>query len=87
VMTVTNAVEKIIGEKNMSMIIEMFKAEGVAEGIVKGEIRATLKQRFRGVPQEIKDTIQSMTDLVALESLLVHAENCGSLDEFAEALK
>jgi len=91
IMTVTNAVEKIIGEKNMSMIIEMFKAEGKAEGIAegeaRGEIRATLKQRFGGVPQEIKETIQSMTDLVALESLLAHAESCESLDEFAEALK
>ena len=52
-----------------------------------GEIRATLKQRFGGVPQEFKDAIQSMTDLVALESLLVHAESCKSLDEFGEALK
>ena len=86
-MTVTNAVEKIIGEKNMSMIIEMFKAEGVAEGVAKGKILATLKLRFHNVSQEVENAIRSMTDLVALESLLVHAENCGSLDEFAEALK
>ena len=83
----------------MSTLVEMWlaegeakgvakgKAEGVAEGITKGEIRATLKQRFKEVPQEIKDAIQSMTDLVALESLLVHAENCQSLSDFAEALK
>ena len=91
VMTVTETVKKIIGEKNMSMVREMFKAEGVAEGeakgIVKGEIRAILRLRFKEVPQEIKDTIQSMTDLVALQSLLVHAENCMSLSEFAETLK
>jgi len=75
----------------MSMVREMLKAEGKAEGIAIGEarsdVRATLKQRFGEVPQEIKDTIQSMTDLVALESLLVHAENCVSLSEFAEVLK
>jgi hypothetical protein len=67
--------------------MEISKAEGVAEGIAKGEIRATLKQRFGEVPQELKDAIQSMTDLVALESLLAHAENCKSLDEFGEVLK
>jgi len=62
-------------------------AKGKAEAEVIGEIRATLKQRFKEVPQDIKEAIQSMTDLVALESLLVHAETCKSLDEFGEALK
>ena len=79
----------------MSTLVEMWlaegraegKAEGEAKGVVKGEIRATLKQRFGEVSQEVKDTIQSMTDLVALQSLLVHAENCKSLSDFAEALK
>jgi len=46
----------------------MLKAEGRAEGVVQGETRATLKQRFGGVPQEVREAIQSMTDLVALES-------------------
>jgi len=67
--------------------IAIGNAEGEAKGVVKGEIRATLKQRFGVVSQEIKEAIQSMTDLVALESLLAHAESCQSLSEFAEALK
>jgi predicted transposase/invertase (TIGR01784 family) len=67
--------------------IEVSMVKGEAIGVVKGEIRATLKQRFHEVPQEIRDAIQSMTDLVAMQSLLAHAENCMSLDEFAEALK
>ena len=79
----------------MSTLVEMWlaegaikgRAEGRAEGEAKGEIRATLKQRFGEVPKEVRDAIQSMTDLVALESLLVHAESCQSLDEFGEALK
>ena len=87
--------EEVIGEKVMSTLVEMWKAEGktegkaegVTEGVAKGEIRATLKQRFKEVPQEIKDAIQSMTDLTALESLLAHAESCKSLDEFAESLR
>ena len=82
----------------MSTLVEMWLAEGAvkgraegsaegeAKGVVKGEIRATLKQRFGEVSQEVKDTIQSMTDLVALESLLAHAETCKSLDKFSEAL-
>ena len=83
----------------MSTLVEMWKAEGKTEGkaegvaegeaigVAKGQVQATLKQRFSAVPQGIKDTIQSMTDLTALESLLAHAESCKSLDEFAEALR
>ena len=67
--------------------MEFSKAEGIAIGEARSEVRATLKQRFGEVPQEIKDAIQSMTDLVALESLLAHAETCGSLSEFVDALK
>jgi len=91
VKAVSDTVTKIIGEKEMSTVLEMFKAEGKAEGIAegeaKGEIRAILRLRFREVPLEIKDAIQSMTDLVALQSLVVHAENCMSLEEFAEAIR
>jgi len=63
------------------------RAEGVAEGVVMGEIRAILRLRFGEVSHEIKEAIQSMTDLVALQSLVAHAESCKSLDEFAEALR
>ena len=97
--TLLGTFEEVIGEKVMSTLVEMWKAEGktegkaegkaegVAEGEARGEIRATLKQRFNGVSQDIRDAIQSITDLVALESLLAHAESCKSLDEFAEALR
>ena len=88
---VTNVIK---GKKGVEMaeviqrgIFQEGKAEGVAEGEARGEIRATLKQRFNGVSQDIKDAIQSITDLVALESLLAHAESCKSLDEFAEGLR
>ena len=60
---------------------------GKAEGLVMGKILATLKLRFHNVSQEVENTIRSMTDLIALESLLAHAETCKSLDEFCEALK
>jgi len=90
-MTLQSTFEEVIGERVMSTLVEMWLAEGAvkgrAEGEAKGEIRAILRLRFREVPQEIKDAIQSMTDLVALQSLVVHAENCRSLEEFAEAIR
>ena len=89
--TVTNVIK---GKKGIEMaetiqrgIFSQGKAEGIAIGEARSDVRATLKQRFHEVPQEIKEAIQSMMDLVALESLLAHAESCTSLDEFAEALK
>ena len=83
----------------MSTLVEMWKAEGKtegkaegkAEGIAEGEARGrllnTLEVRFNEVPQEIEGTIRSMTDRIALESLVEHAKDCKSLDEFAEALR
>ena len=85
--TLLDTFEDVVGEKVMSTLVEMWKAEGKAEGVAKGQLQATLKQRFKEVPQEIKDAIWSMTDLVALQSLVAHAETCQSLDEFAEALE
>ena len=79
----------------MSTLVEMWKAEGItigeakgkAEGVAIGKILAILEVRFDEVSQEIKDTVQSMTDAIALESLVEHAKDCKSLDEFAEALR
>jgi hypothetical protein len=46
-----------------------------------------LRARFNEVPQSIADSLRQRTDAVALESLVVLAATCASLDEFAEALK
>jgi len=87
---VTNVIK---GKKGIEMaetiqrgIFSQGKAEGVVEGIAKGEIRAILRLRFHEVSQEIEEAIQSMTDLIALRSLIVHAESCKSLDEFKDGL-
>ena len=85
-MTVTEAVKKMIGENEMSMVLEILKAEGVAEGIAKGKVLAILEVKFNKVPQEIEKAIRSMVDLIALESLVEHAKTCESLDEFGKAL-
>ena len=63
------------------------EAIGEARGIARGKVQAILEVRFNKVPKKIEKAIQSMTDTVALESLAVHARNCMSLSEFAEALK
>ena len=61
--------------------------EGIAIGEVRGKVLAILEVRFNKVPKEIVNTIRSMTDPVALESLVEHAKSCVSLDEFSEALE
>jgi len=94
VMTVTEAVKRIIGEKDMSMVLEMLKAEGKAEGAAEGEARGEargavltlLRTKFKTVPKATEDAIRSMTDLTALESLAIHAETCQSLEEFEKAI-
>ena len=63
------------------------KAEGVAEGIVKGKVLTILQMRFHKVSKRVENSIRSMTDLIALESLAEHAKICMSLDEFVEAIR
>ncbi|MDR1268059.1 MAG: Rpn family recombination-promoting nuclease/putative transposase [Planctomycetaceae bacterium] len=67
------------------------KAEGEAEGEVKGLRKSVLNvlcKRFKmtNVPKRMKAAIQRMNDPIALESLVVDAAMCQTLDEFAEAL-
>ena len=71
----------------MPTMVQIWKAEGVAEGEVKGTVLTLLRVRFKNVPKNIEKAVRAMTDLTALKSLAVHAETCKSLDEFAEALK
>jgi len=98
IMTVTEAVKKMIGEKDMSMVLEMLKAEGIAEGEARGEARGEakgktetllkiLRARFKRVPKDVENTISRMTDPVALDSWAVHAATCESMNEFAEAIR
>ena len=65
-------------------------SEGVAEGITRGKAETVLtflRAKFNKVPKRIENTIRSMTDPTALESLAVHVVHCKSLNEFTEALK
>ncbi|MDR2705088.1 MAG: Rpn family recombination-promoting nuclease/putative transposase [Planctomycetaceae bacterium] len=58
---------------------------GELKGLVKG-ILYLLNDKFGQVPQDIVDSLNQRTDEIALKSLLIHAANCSSLDEFVADL-
>jgi len=77
------------GQRGVQMA-ETIEKSILQEGIEMGEVKvisAILQKRFNKVPQNITDSLGQRTDVVALESLVVLAATCKSLDEFAEALK
>jgi predicted transposase/invertase (TIGR01784 family) len=61
---------------------EKGKAEGKAEAVLR-----VLRKKFKSVPVDIEEAVVAMSDLIALESLLDHAIDSVSLDEFATALQ
>ena len=70
--------------------IEIGEALGEARGGLKYSIRnilAILRDKFQYVPDEFVTELNKRTDVTALESLVVLAAQCKTLDEFAEALK
>ena len=81
--TILDTFKEITGEENMSTMVQIWRAEGEA----RGKVLAILEVRFNRISKKIEKTIRSMTDLIALESLVEHAKTCKSLNEFAEALK
>ncbi|MCL2710658.1 MAG: hypothetical protein FWE95_07240 [Planctomycetaceae bacterium] len=45
-----------------------------------------LRRKFKQIPKEIEETVLGMSDPIALESLMEHAIDSESLEEFATAL-
>ena len=86
VKAVTISVTKIIGDQYLSMVLDILKAEGAAEGESRGTALTALRVRFKRVPKAVEHTIRTMTDLTALASLAVLAKTCESLDEFEQAI-
>jgi hypothetical protein len=69
-------------------ILQGFK-DGRMEGELKGKVSATLlilRKKFGQVPQHIVESLNTRTDVIAMESLVVQAAMCSSLDEFEAAL-
>ncbi|MDR1140312.1 MAG: hypothetical protein LBL62_01375, partial [Planctomycetaceae bacterium] len=65
------------------------EARGIEIGELRGKVNAILdilSNRFGRVPQYIIDSLNKRNDVIALKSLVVHAANCSSLDDFAADL-
>jgi hypothetical protein len=65
------------------------EARGIEIGELKGNVDAILNilsNRFGRVPQYIIDSLNERKDVIALTSLVVHAANCSSLDDFVADL-
>jgi predicted transposase YdaD len=84
-----DTINKIVEVESMSTMLEKAEAKGQAKGKAEGKAEMVLKalrRKFKQVPQGIEDTILSMSDQIALESLLEHAIDSETLDEFVTAL-
>ena len=80
---------KMIEEIKDSYILEGIEI-GEARGELKGKVQAILallRTNFNPIPDEIIGELNKRTDATALESLVVLAAQCKTLDEFAKALK
>jgi hypothetical protein len=87
------AVETIFKGKEKAMIKTIFE-EREAIGEARGEanrgrsmVLTALRTKFKRVPKDIEKTILSMSDPIALESLLAQAIQSETMDEFAESLR
>ena len=70
--------------------IEIGEAIGEARGGLKyriQDIQTFLRAKFQYLPYDIVTELNKRTDPTALESLVVLAAHCKTLDEFANGLK
>jgi hypothetical protein len=94
--TWSKALNPIFKGKERAMIKTIFEEkidEGVAIGEARGEVKSArnlvlkaLQKKFKKIPKNIERSVLSMSDLIALESLLEHVFDSNTLDEFATAL-
>ncbi|MDR1533748.1 MAG: hypothetical protein LBU64_01415, partial [Planctomycetota bacterium] len=74
------------------------KAEGLVEGMAKGKVEGkvegqiqgilrVLATRFASAPDDIRRAVEAKTELSALETLLIHAATCDTLDDFRRKLR
>ena len=78
--------EEVVGEKIMPTMVEIWKAEGEVKGKAEALV-AVLRAKFHKVPEELEGTIRQMSDPIALESWIIQAATCQSLDEFIQAFR
>jgi hypothetical protein len=82
-------INNVVEVESMPTMLEKARTEGEARGAVRGKaeaVLAVLRKRFETVPKEIEEEVLAMSDSIALESLLEHAIDSKTLDEFATML-
>ena len=80
--TLYETVKKVVEVQSMPTMLERAKTEGKAEMVL-----AALRRKFKNVPGEIEESVLSMSDPIALKSLLEHAIDSETIDAFAEFLE
>ena len=91
--TVSKVLKLIFKNEEKDMIKTIFE-EREAIGEARGEAKAgrnmvltALRKKFTKVPKGIEKAVLAMSDPIALESLLEHAIDSNTLDEFAAVVK
>ena len=99
--TVRKVLKTVFPKEDKEMIKSIFDEKydaGVAVGEAKGETKGRaeagremllkiLRKRFNRIPRDVENTIQKMTDPIALDSWAEHALDCQSMAEFAKAVR
>jgi hypothetical protein len=83
-------INSIVEVETMPTMLERRKAEWQADAKAEtgqNMVLTALRKKFKNVPKEIEEAVLSMSDPIALASLLEHVFDSDTLDEFAEVLK
>jgi hypothetical protein len=78
----SKVVNKEEAHKMATTTAEKLLTKGKAEAVL-----TIIRKKFKKIPKEIEETVLAMSDSIALESLLEHAMDSDTLDEFVTALK
>lgn len=93
----SEVVNMLMTEFNIDDAKMVWREEGIAEGEERGKERGertkaqqavlrVLELRFKSIPTSIRKSVESYTDLIALDSLLQAAVECQSVKKFKESL-
>jgi hypothetical protein len=90
---IVQSVTKVFNRMEDIEMVTTIKKGIIQEGIEIGELKGRindildiLNDKFGHVPQNIVDSLNQRTDAIALKSLIIHAANCSSLDDFTADL-
>jgi hypothetical protein len=85
---------KVLNEQEANEMVMTTAQELLLEGEARGRVKEkaesvliALRTRFGKVPNDIEEAVLSMSDSIALESLLAQAIQSDTLEEFAEGLR